>query len=165
MLSEYVVAIDPGTTESGVCIVRTSDYRPIDFVKIENENVAVWVFERIRNLYRLVIEMVASYGMPVGREVFETCVWIGRFIEQLNCPGIGYEFVYRQDEKLTLCHSVKANDATIRQALADRFAYGQTNLGKGTKKDKGFFYGFSKDIWSAYAVAVTAIDRSKEQEK
>ena len=165
MLSEYVVAIDPGTTESGVCIVRTSNYRPIDFVKIGNENVGAWVFERIQNPYRLVIEMVASYGMPVGREVFETCVWIGRFIEQLNCPGIGYEYVYRQDEKLTICHSPKATDTTIRQALADRFAYGQKNHGKGNAKEPGWFYGFSNDIWSAYAVAVTAIDRSKESEK
>lgn len=161
----YVVAIDPGTTESGVCIVRTSDYRPIDFVKIENENVGAWVFERIRNPYRLVIEMVASYGMPVGREVFETCVWIGRFIEQVMLPHYGYEFVYRQEEKLAICHSPKATDATIRQALADRFAPGQPNFGKGTKKNQGFFYGFSKDVWQSFAVAATYIDKCKGEEE
>ena len=28
-MTDYVVAIDPGTTESGVCIVRAEDYRPL----------------------------------------------------------------------------------------------------------------------------------------
>lgn len=165
MLPEYVVAIDPGTTESGICIVRVSDYKPIQFAKIKNENVGAWVFENFQKPYRLVIEMVASYGMPVGKEVFETCVWIGRFIEQVMLPHHGYEFIYRQEEKLTLCHSPKANDATIRQSLVDRFAYGQTNHGKGTKRSPGWFYGFSKDVWQSYATAVTAIDKHKGLKK
>ena len=161
----YVVAIDPGTTESGVCIVRTEDYEPLAFGKIRNEDVGAWVFENYHHPYKLVIEMVASYGMPVGREVFETCLWIGRFIEQLSTPKYGYELIYRQEEKLTICHSPKATDATIRQALADRFAPGQPNFGKGTKKNQGFFYGFSKDVWQSFAVATTYIDKHKGEEE
>ena len=165
----FVLAIDPGTTESAFCFVRREDYVPCVFAKVPNEE----LINEVMNLscsigpYDLVIEMVASYGMPVGREVFETCVWIGRFIERLGLYGRtnpkGHALIYRQEEKLSVCHNPKANDATIRQALVDRFAYGQPNYGKGTKAAPGFFYGFSKDVWQAFAIAVTYIDKEESE--
>jgi hypothetical protein len=57
------------------------------------------------------------------------------------------------------CHSAKAKDSNIRQALADRFAPGEPNYGKGTKANQGWFYGFSADVWQAYALAVYAADQ------
>lgn len=73
--------------------------------------------------------MIASYGMAVGKEVFETCVWIGRFIEIARLRKIEVEYIYRKDEKMNLCQSMKAKDSNIRQALIDRF--GEV----GTKKN------------------------------
>ena len=73
--------------------------------------------------------MVASYGMPVGKEVFDTCVWIGIYVQQAHELGKSTEFIYRKDEKMNICHSMKAKDSNIRQALIDRF--GQV----GTKKN------------------------------
>lgn len=161
--SKHIIAIDPGTDESGYAILGP-DLHPDVFGKTKNEFIrqiaADYIARGKVSPGRIVgcVEMVASYGMPVGKEVFETCVWIGRFIEQLNSLGIyghqsvGLTMIYRRDEKLDLCDSPRANDATIRQALIDRFGP------VGTKKAPGWFYGVHKDAWSAVAVGVTCYD-------
>ena len=107
------------------------------------------------------VEMVASYGMAVGKEVFETCVWIGRFIEVSGCALAP---IYRRDVKLHHCGQTKAKDSNITQALIDRFAPGQPNRGKGTKADPGWFHGFAADVWQAYALAVLVADRLNERQ-
>jgi hypothetical protein len=94
-------------------------------------------------------EMIASYGMAVGKEVFETCVWIGRFVEIAYEP---VQLVYRRDVKLHLCHSPRAKDANVRQALIDRLGP------QGTKKNPGPTYGMKSHLWAALAVAVYAGD-------
>ena len=70
-----ILAIDPGNTESGFVLIEGADCHPIDIGKISNYE----LHNRIRqgdfqNVDHVVIEMVASYGMAVGKEVFETCV-------------------------------------------------------------------------------------------
>jgi len=98
---------------------------------------------------QLAIEMVASYGMAVGREVFETCVWIGRFQQAWHAPE-AVRLIYRRDVKLHLCGSARAKDSNIRQAVIDL-------LGPpGTKREPGPTYGVRSHAWSALAVAVTA---------
>jgi len=107
----------------------------------------------------MTIEMIASYGMAVGKTVFDTCLWIGRFIElwAVDHGHTTYTQVYRKDVKMHLCHSMRAKDANIRQAIIDR--YPATGGGKlpqiGTKNNPGPLYGVSKDIWAAIGVAIT----------
>lgn len=151
-----LLAIDPGSTESAWCVIDTQTCRPQSFAKEPNADVldVAEIGMPVR------IEMVASYGMAVGREVFETCVWIGRFIERhetYHGPSTP-QLVYRRDIKLHHCGSARAKDSNVRQALVDRFAPGQPNHGKGTKAEPGWFYGFHSDIWQAYALAVFAAD-------
>lgn len=67
--------------------------------------------------------------MAVGKEVFDTCLWIGRFTELAILQGIGVEYIYRKEEKMNICQSMKAKDSNIRQALIDRFGV------VGTKKN------------------------------
>lgn len=144
-----LVAIDPGSEQSA--ILWLDDGRPAGF-RIEDNNSAL---SRIRNEHgwgrsHLAIEMIASYGMPVGKEVFDTCVWIGRFIEAWGGP---YTLVYRREVKMYLCGNNTAKDGNIRQALIDKYGGQEAAIGK--KKTPGPLYGISKDVWSALAVAVT----------
>lgn len=152
-----LLAIDPGSTESGWVLIDTESCQPLDFGKDANNKLLDYLRDGRLDEEAVVIEMVASYGMAVGKDVFETCVWIGRFSESLAGRTIP-ELVYRQPVKLHHCHSAKAKDSNIRQALVDRFAPGQPNYGKGTKAQPGWFYGFKADIWAAYALAVYAAD-------
>lgn len=149
-----IIAIDPGNIKSAYCVLR-EDYSIVEFGKVTNEELLEHIRTRGFKYNPLVIEMIASYGMAVGKEVFETCVWIGRFIE---CYGGRYELVYRKDEKMNLCGSMRAKDSNIRMALIDRFAKFDFKNGKGTKKNQDTFYGFAADMWSAMAVGVTYLD-------
>ena len=148
-----ILAIDPGCTESAYVIIR-DDLSIQEFAKIPNEELIGIIPCILYNGHakHVAIEMVASYGMPVGVEVFETVFWIGRFWEASLDYSVTVSKVYRKDEKMNLCHSMKAKDANIRQALIDRFGV------VGTKKNPGWFYGFKADIWQAYAVGVTYYD-------
>ena len=160
---EHILAIDPGTTHSGVCIIDDWTYKPLKFGKFENKKV-VDELEDFLPVSMSVIEMIGHYGtgMPAGKEVFDTCVWIGRFIEQLSCCCDIVQLLPRTTVKLHLCRSARAKDPNVTQALVDRFAPGEPNYGKGTKKAPGWFYGFSADMWQAYALAVTYLDMKKE---
>lgn len=154
-----VLAIDPGSTESGWALIDTTDGHPLGIGKTDNHE----LIQSIRagdflNVDHVAIEMVASYGMAVGATVFDTCVWIGRFDEAL-ADTAPLELVFRRDVKLHHCGQTKAKDSNIRQALVDRFAPGQSNHGKGTKAEPGWFHGFRADVWQAYALAVLAADR------
>jgi hypothetical protein len=155
-----IFAIDPGNTESGYAIIEMPDFRLAKFGKVANEEL-LEIIERIPwAVFDFAIEMVASYGMPVGKDVFETCVWIGRFIQEATPAP--HHFVYRKDEKLCLCHDSRAKDSNIRQALIDRYAKFDFKSGKGTKKNPDTFYGVSKDVWQAIAVAVTYYERKDD---
>jgi len=160
-----ILAVDPGNVESAYCVIDKTNYKPIEFGKIENEKFRKKMAKDLKMypIDNFAIEMIASYGMPVGKEVFETCVWIGRFMETFKCKSTYY--IYRKEEKINLCGSMKAKDSNIRQALIDRFARFDFKNGKGTKSNQDFFYGFSKDVWSAYAVGITWLDKQKELNK
>lgn len=147
-----ILSIDAGNVESAYCLIDKGTYKPIEFGKVSNEQVLSKIVELKYD--NLILEMIASYGMPVGASVFETCVWIGRFIQARNCAD--FDYIYRKEEKMNLCHSMKAKDSNIRQALIDRF--GEV----GTKKNQGWFYGFKNDVWAAYAVGITWLDKQKE---
>lgn len=156
-----VFAIDPGNVESAYCVVDGGTLRPLEFGKVGNEELLGMVRDFAlpgKAPELVVIERVASYGMAVGRDVFETCEWLGRFAEAALEREVPVAYVYRMDEKMHICGDSRAKDTNIQRALIDRFARHDLKRGKGTKKNPDWFYGFAADVWAAYAVAVTYIE-------
>ena len=150
-----ILAIDPGTNQSGWC--RLEDGRVIGSGVIENDAVVGLHFNSCDD--EMAIEMVASYGMAVGKETFRTVWWAGRFAQQWrDRRGQVPIEIYRADVKLHLCHSMKAKDANIRQALIDIYG-GSKEAAIGKKASPGPLYGVSSHAWAALAVAVTAAAR------
>ena len=150
-----ILSIDPGTRESAFAVLD-KDLRPIKFGKVLNEAMALLIPELMYDykINNVAIEGVASYGMAVGKEIFETVFWSGRFWEislrRVDLKDI--KKIFRKEETLNLCGSARAKDGNVRQALIDRFGP------VGVKKDQGWFYGVSKDVWAAIAVGVTYYD-------
>jgi len=145
-----MIAIDPGPTHSAL-VVWNGDVITTRLYAL-NETILALLLELKRGPDPLVIEQVASYGMPVGAEVFETVYWSGRFAQAYGSERV--HRVPRLKVKLALCHDSRAKDANIRQALIDRF-------GKpGTKKQPGLLYGISGDLWAALALAVAWLDNN-----
>lgn len=143
-----ILALDPGTTETGFVLfeegrVTVSGIAPNDLLLATLPSYSTDT--------ALAVEMIASYGMAVGREVFETVWWIGRFT-QAWCDPDAVVRVYRQEVKLHLCNSVRAKDANVRQAIIDR-------LGPpGNKKNPGPTYGVKSHAWAALGVALTVAE-------
>ena len=160
-----ILALDPGNTYTGYAVLEMPEFRLIKFGKTENTSLLSLVANSdvLYEVDAIAIEMVASYGMAVGREVFETCVWVGRLHQAADHPNTHY--VYRKEEKEILCGSLRAKDANIRQALIDRYARHDLKNGKGTKANPDVFYGVSKDVWSAIAVGVTCYELTKNYTK
>lgn len=148
-----ILALDPGPKETGWALLRNG--REVYLSGVDDN---AQVLKRLTNGFfgaptdkYLAIEMIASYGMAVGREVFETCVWIGRFQQAWHKPE-AVKLVYRKDVKLHLCGSQRAKDPNVRQALLDKLGP------QGTKKAPGPTYGVKSHAWAALAVAVTAYE-------
>lgn len=169
-----IIAIDPGTTHSAIVsmLYDPSADKPIELLLV-NAEADNWEIRKA--LYEIrarctmakesritetgvrvvvILEMIASYGMAVGRETFDTVRWIGRFEETL-AGHVDYHLMYRARVKMALCGQMKAKDAEIAQRLRDM-------LGEpGVKKSPGVTYGVSKHAWQALALAVTHLIETK----
>lgn len=153
-----LLAIDPGNRLTAYCLMD-ENYRPYSKDKTENMAVLAFITEHAAEIEHIAVEMIASYGMAVGAEVFETCVMIGRIEQLADELGITHERVFRMEEKQFICHDSRAKDSNIRRALIDRFAKHDLARGTGTKKNPDWFYGFHSDIWAAFAVGTVCLDK------
>lgn len=154
------MGIDPGTTKSGWVIYDPAEHAVVDKGVTDNHELLAKLEDMDASgesaSMKLAIEMIASMGMAVGADVFETCVWLGMFMH-----AWGYSDVMRLTRnqcKVHVCGSSKAKDGNVRQGLIDMFP--ATGGGKspqiGTSKKPGPLFGMAEHTWPALAVALTA---------
>jgi hypothetical protein len=145
-----LIAIDPGPSESAYVVLRGRT--PIEAAKVGNYDLLAKAED---GGWYLAIEMVQSFGKPVGAEVFETCVWVGRYIEAF---GRSHTKILRHEVKMHLCHATKGvNDSVIRQRLID--LYGGKAKAIGKKKTPGPLYGIKADCWQALACGIVYLEK------
>ena len=156
-----ILAIDPGTTQSGYVVFEPLPVRDpnspgnvLTHDIVPNEQMV----EIVRNSTqaRVVIEMM-TYCKNGGAEILETCVWVGRLMRAATGGGrFEPARITRPQVKSVLCPGRRANDSTIRQALIDLFP--PLGGGKvpqiGTIHARGPLYGIHSHEWAALAVAV-----------
>ena len=184
-----VLAIDPGPTKSGWCLLENG--APTNWGWSENDVLTGIPFTEMHADATLVIEDIGNYGMAVGRDTFDTCKWMGRFDQAHTTDAI---FIPRPTIKTHLCGVASAKDGNVRQALIDRFGGDEVAVGGKkcqTCKGKGWvgrdhdpcgdchcdlgalnnndncgysthpgpLKGISGHAWSALAVGVTYFDQ------
>ena len=153
-----VLGIDPGPVESAYALIGqeipgsiSDPFRVHEAEKVPNE----LLIGRLSVLQpaHVAIESIQSYGMAVGRSVFDTCFFIGEVIRTCKDAGIPFTLYPRPEYMRRICGVGKVNDAVLRQALLLRF--GGDRKGEPLYTLKG-----CSDKRSAFAVAVYHLDLS-----
>jgi hypothetical protein len=156
--SVLIYAVDPGTEQSAVVVYDSEACRIVQHVTSPNDIIiASFLMTQAVNAQPfpvMVCEQIESYGMAVGAETFRTVWWAGRFHQAW--PGEAFQLP-RRAVKLHLCHSARATDANIRQAILDRFGPGK-DAAIGKKASPGPLWGVKGHEFAALAVALTWAD-------
>ncbi len=151
-MNETLLAIDPGTEQSAYVLFDSGDVVGRGIVpNSEMEEIC-----KVQTC-PVACEWIEAMGMAVGREVFETVYWVGRFAAASG----NFHRVTRRQVKLHLCGNMKAKDPNIRQALIDKFG-GSKEKAIGKKAAPGPLYGVASHEWSALAVGVTFTETRTE---
>lgn len=176
--------VDPGTEKSGFVLFDDEQNRVVFSYEFKNEVIRSILrsesyFSNIPSVDTwdtFFIEDIEGMGLEVGKNVFQTVKWLGKFIE-------AYEYstkkkaveIFRGDEKITLCGAKTfvnpitgkrkaVSDSQIRQAVIDRFPPlgGGKTPQVGTKKEPGPLYGVTGHCWQALAVLITGLENFKK---
>jgi hypothetical protein len=145
------LGIDPGPLESAYAYVTPQ--QTVDSAgKVGNVALIEMLRAAACSTGNVAVESIQSYGMAVGRSVFDTCFQIGRI--QQACADL----YARPEYTRRICGVGKVNDAVLRQALLLRF--GGDHKGEPMFKLRG-----CTDKRSAFAVAVYHIDLTRCERK
>ena len=166
---KIIFGIDPGNEFTAIVELIRND---IQFKgKLPNEEFLNWyrgrlIFQDPEMETVVYCEKMVCMGMAVGKTVFDTCYFIGRLQQIAFDHGIKFHLVSRMEVKMHTCGTTRAKDANIRQAMIDRYGPvrlpGFKTMKSGKVKEIGIpgpTHGFSRDMWSALAIASLGSDK------
>ena len=158
-----ILAIDPGTAQSGWVLLR--DDAVLESGKDDNAAVMAMLGELAAagHLDALVLERFQGYGLRrLGEESIETTLWTGRLWQAAE-GRLRVVFVRRPTVKAHFCGRANVADADVIQALVDRYGgTGGRAAAVGTKAAPGPLHGVRRDAWQALAVGLTHLDQELE---
>jgi len=164
-MTARLLSIDPGAEQSGfvVYLPRCDELGRVEHILesgvASNDELLARCWRPKEPGDHLAIEMPSAAGMA-GKSLFETCYWVGRFVEAFG-PDSSTR-VRRHHVRMHLLHSATGKDSLIRAALIERWGGKDAAIGgKGRGKAKtpcGPLHGIASHAWSALAVAVTWAD-------
>jgi len=173
-----IFAIDPGSEKSSFVIWDPAR----DIILEHGLDVGNGILiQRVRTLeeqMHLVIERIASQGMIVGQETFDTADYVGALGEAYVHKYLVHK-IFRRTIRIWCCGSPTAGDSNIRRFVIDRY-HGEAQAIGGKKcpkcKGKGWFgsgrkecpvckgakwryppgklFGIAADEWQAMALAI-----------
>jgi hypothetical protein len=146
-----ILGIDPGHEQSAAVLVH-DDYG-IEWAS-KMDNALLLATLNPYHVEAVALECLQSYGMPVGRETFETAYWIGRYWQAFEAKLVPVH-LYPRPKIVRAITGSQCGDAALRAALLQRFG--------GDKKGEPLYplKGQGSDKRSAYAVAVYHLDGAK----
>lgn len=118
-----ILGIDPGPQRSAAVLIDEK----FEVVVAEVFSNEILIGHIKRGAWEHVaVESIQSYGMLVGREVFDTCYQIGRIQQACADKGMPCTLYPRMEYTRRICGTGKINDSILRQALELRFGgYGE----------------------------------------
>lgn len=146
-----ILGIDPGTTETGYCMVSKITFLPVAADKISNDRLFEKLPDLLSQVKEVIVEGIQSYGQAFGRTVIDTCYVIGRIQQVCIDHQVPCHIYPRPEYARAICGTVKTNDAILRRALITRF-------GEDKKGGPLFHLKGATDKRSAFAVAVYHLD-------
>jgi hypothetical protein len=139
-----ILAIDPGSSESGYCFLSGESDTVLFHGKVLNEKILHIIDKNINKCY-IVIEKMGS-GRIISKYHIDTAIWTGRFVERCNnqCTLIKRDDVLKYfniRKKGQPFSNIKTSDAKVTFMMRSR--YGQN-------------YPVKKDAIQAHALALYA---------
>lgn len=139
-----IFAVDAGSTVSSWVLFDTAAQTIFD-KELDMPNAELLAIIGIASYNVFAFEQLAPFGFVVGKEVFDTIEWNGRFRHAAEIRAVTVFPVKRKQCVVHHTGSAKGGDSAIRTAMLARF---------GKEKTEGVTY----DLWQALSVAAFAAD-------